>query len=196
MLSTLLQCLWRLRRNALMLLSRAQAEDFLLRCIRQSAKNIKASARRQTAGHRVGSNIILSPECYKPVLVASPAFQSVPQYGFLFSFSHFLSEEKDPQLLSHVAVFIWLKLRPCWRHQDFATNFSSHVWKYWSICYTNCMATIHCASLNCIHTDKMFYCTWSIPNEHEPRRWNYIFSRATVSAAPYRGLYSCQISRF
>lgn len=103
---------------------------------------------------------------------ASPAFQSAPQYGFLFSFSHFFHEEKDPQLLSHVAVFIWLRLRPCWRHQDFATNFSSHVWKYWSICYTNCMATIHCASLNCIHADKMFYCTWSIANENESLWWN------------------------
>lgn len=75
-------------------LRRGQAEDFLLGCIRQSARNRKASARRQTAGHRLGSNIILSPECYKPVLVASPAFQSVPQYGFLFSFLHFFSEER------------------------------------------------------------------------------------------------------
>lgn len=87
-------------------LGRGQTEGFLLRCIRQSARNIKASARRQTTGHRLGSNIILSPECYKPVLVAYPAFQAVPQYGFLFSFSHFFSEKKDPQLLSHVAVFI------------------------------------------------------------------------------------------
>ena len=123
--------------------------------------------RRQAAGRRLGRNTILSPECNKPGLyLLASASQSVPQHGFLFPLSHIFHRGKK-QLLSHVAVFIWLTVRFRWRHQDFATNYSSHVWKYWSICYTNCGATIHCASLNCIHTDKMFHCTWSIPNEHE-----------------------------
>lgn len=82
----------------------SQAEDFLLRCIRQNARNIKASARRQTAGHRLGINIILSPECYKPVPL-QPFSQLLSMDSS--SLSHiFFHEEKDPQLLSHVAVFI------------------------------------------------------------------------------------------